>query len=115
MGFDKLIKIENDTLFVELNNTITGISVESIHRITYKNKYRYDAALGGCAVGGLTGLVLGALVFGNEGGMSIGLATGMIGGFTFFKNLFDKRFDLSKISKEQKIKIINSIITLYDE
>lgn len=114
-SFDKLIKVENDTLIVELTNKITGIPIENIQKITYKSIYRYEAALGGCAVGGIVGLVLGSLVLGNELGGTIGMATGTIVGFTFFKNLLDKRFDLSKMSKEEKIKIIKSIITIYNE
>lgn len=113
--YDKLIKIENDTLYVELSEKITGVPIKNIQKITHRSKYRYDAGLVGCAIGGLAGLVIGAITVGNESGISIGVATGTVAGFMLFTNLFDKRFDLAQRSNEEKKDIINAIITIYNE
>ena len=112
--YNKLIILENDTLYVEKSANIIGVPIENIQKITRKHEHGY---CGGCASGAFAGAA-GLIIFWKsyeETLTSVVQVSGVIAAFLFGRNLQNKRFDLTQMSNEEKKDIINIIIAQYNK
>ena len=115
--YDKLIILENDTLYVEKSTNIIGVPIENIQKIIYRGGT--EAYCGGCTgatfatFAGIIGL---GMLHAEEGvATDVVYYSGVIAGFLYGRNLFNKRFDLTQMSNEEKKDIINIIIAKYNK
>ena len=117
--YDKLIISENDTLYAETSAKIIRIPIENIHKITHRGKYSIKSIFYGCASiygGQVLGMIIVGVATHTENGLVVGSVVGAAAGYIYFRNTkFNKSFDLTQMSNEEKKDIINIIISKYDE
>ena len=117
--YDKLIILENDTLYVEKSAKIIGVPIKNIHKITHRGKYTFKKVVYGCAYiygASVVGMILVGVLTHSELGMGVGSWVGIVKGYIYFRDtILNKSFDLTQMSNEEKKDIINIIISKYDE
>lgn len=116
---NELYQVTKDSIYLAENNSTKanrGISISDIKEITVqKTRTPWMMCLGGPA-----GLFIGATIGGNSSGGyefvgRVGLGIGLIAGI-YYDNLRSKeKHDLSQLSSEQKVKIIEEIKAKHED